>query len=165
MIIFTLISQIPFSLKESGSIRFDSLSVIYTLTLGLLAIYAYDHIKNKALKWLVIIGIGILSMPGDWMFFGIAFCLIFYIYRDSFKKQCIGIITTGIIEMLLIFLAAIVSGNGFGMFYNMLFQLAIILSLPILYLYNGKRGGNQYTKWGFYIFYPLHLLILALIKM
>ncbi|HWT74235.1 MAG TPA: hypothetical protein VN258_05875 [Mobilitalea sp.] len=45
-----------------------------------------------------------------------------------------------------------------------LFQLAIIFSLPILYLYNGEKGGNKFSKWGFYIFYPLHLLIIALIK-
>lgn len=45
----------------------------------------------------------------------------------------------------------------------------MILALPILYLYNGKKGKfaekhKSLNKWIFYIFYPLHLVILGLLK-
>lgn len=166
LIIFALISHIPFVLESTGKIKVFPFSVMYTLTLGLLAIYAYDKIKNKTLRWIVIIIIGILSLPGDWMFFGIAFCMIFYIYRDNFKKQCIGIISIGLFEMILIMVAtAVTRGNLLTAVLENLFQMSIILSLPILNLYNKERGGNKVARMGFYIFYPLHLLIIALIKM
>lgn len=166
LILFALISQLPYVFESEGKL-FDplSFSVIYTLTLGLFAIFCFDKIKNKYLRWLAIIGIGLLSIPGDWMFFGIAFCLIFYIFRDNFKKQCIGITFVGIIEMLLIIL--MYAKNGISIqraLLENLFQMSIILSLPVLSFYNGERGGNKYTKWGFYIFYPLHLLIIGFIK-
>lgn len=164
LVIFAFISHIPFAFEQSGKISFFPFSVIYTLALGLVAIYAYDKIQNKILRWLVIIIIGILSYQGDWMFFGIAFCLIFYIFRDNFKKQCIGIISVAIVEMLLIIIMYRV--NGFSIvqaLQNNLFQMAIVLSLPILSRFNGERGGNKYSGWVFYLFYPLHLFIIGVV--
>lgn len=162
--LFALVSHIPFVLEGTGRISLLPFSVMYTLALGLLAIRCYDKINNKILRWVAIIGIGILSFIGDWMFFGIAFCLIFYIYRDNFKKQCIGIICVGVIEIVLILLNSLVSGGNLEVaLVRNLFQLSIILSLPVLSLYNGEKGGNKFSKWSFYIFYPLHLLILALL--
>ena len=47
--------------------------------------------------------------------------------------------------------------------------MGVILSIPILMLYNGKRGNNakvnNFMKWFFYIYYPLHLVILGLIQL
>jgi hypothetical protein len=37
------------------------------------------------------------------------------------------------------------------------------LALPLLALYNGKRGKYR-LKHFFYIFYPLHLMVLEIIK-
>ena len=49
-----------------------------------------------------------------------------------------------------------------------LLQFGVILAIPILYCYNGKKGNNEklnkFMKWFFYIYYPLHLLILLLSK-
>lgn len=161
---FAIISHIPYVLESTGEISLFPTSVIYTLALGLIAIYCYDKISNKLLRWLAIIGVGILSLPGDWMFFGIAFCLVFYIYRDNFKKQCIGIISVAIITVLLMSISKYSYESSYiDALLKSLFQLSVILSLPLLALYNGVKGGNQFSKWGFYVFYPLHLLILALI--
>lgn len=41
-------------------------------------------------------------------------------------------------------------------------QYYALLSLPILALYSGKRG-NLNLKWFFYLFYPLHFVVLELI--
>ena len=47
-------------------------------------------------------------------------------------------------------------------------QLSVVLSIPILMLYNGKRGPNPrfnaFMKWFFYVYYPLHLLILGILR-
>ncbi|MCX5810402.1 MAG: TraX family protein [Proteobacteria bacterium] len=44
-----------------------------------------------------------------------------------------------------------------------LVQPCAVLSVPLLALYNGKRGPN--AKYLFYIFYPGHLAVLGLIRM
>jgi len=42
-------------------------------------------------------------------------------------------------------------------------QPSSLLALPLLYLYNGKRGRGA-PKYFFYIFYPAHLAALQLIS-
>ena len=49
-----------------------------------------------------------------------------------------------------------------------LIQLCVALAIPLLFLYNGKRGRNpkinRFMKWLFYAYYPLHLLVIGLIR-
>ena len=45
-----------------------------------------------------------------------------------------------------------------------LLQFGTLLSLPVLYLYNGKRGSCRQMKWLFYIYYPAHLFVIGLIR-
>ena len=55
-----------------------------------------------------------------------------------------------------IFVCSIVSRNSF--------ELLALAALPFLALYNGKPGPkNKLTKWGGYLFYPVHLAVLAMI--
>ena len=46
-------------------------------------------------------------------------------------------------------------------------QLGVIISIIPLSLYNGKKSDNEkinkVMKWAFYIYYPLHLLVLGII--
>lgn len=45
-------------------------------------------------------------------------------------------------------------------------QLGVFLAIPLLCCYNGKRGsGGRAAKWGFYIFYPAHLLVLWILNL
>jgi len=49
-----------------------------------------------------------------------------------------------------------------------LLQLCVVLAIPLLGLYNGRRGANprlnRVMKWMFYAYYPLHLLIIGRIE-
>ena len=46
--------------------------------------------------------------------------------------------------------------------------MGIIFAIPIIRLYNGQRGNNEklnrVMKWLFYLYYPLHLLIIGWIQ-
>lgn len=49
-------------------------------------------------------------------------------------------------------------------------QVFSLLALPLIFLYNGQKGKwpigkpkAQYVKYGFYAFYPAHLLVLWLV--
>jgi hypothetical protein len=40
-----------------------------------------------------------------------------------------------------------------------------ILVVPLILLYNGERGmNNKFSKYLFYVFYPLHLWVIALLQ-
>ena len=46
--------------------------------------------------------------------------------------------------------------------------MGVVLAIPVIKMYNGQRGKsprvNRLMKWLFYIYYPLHLLIIGLVK-
>lgn len=163
--IFALISHIPYVLFSVGKVTFLPFSVMYTLGLGLLAVYSYDRIKNETRRWLAVLGLAFLSIYGDWGFLGVLFCVVFYIHRDSFRDQCVSIATFTMVTTA----SQIASYLGLGYTLkdalgNSLFQLGILLSLPLIYLYNGERGGTSRSRWLFYIFYPTHLFILGILR-
>ena len=43
-------------------------------------------------------------------------------------------------------------------------MLGVLLVYPVLKLYNGERGKAKWMKWFFYIYYPLHLIILGILR-
>jgi hypothetical protein len=40
--------------------------------------------------------------------------------------------------------------------------LSALAAVPLICLYNGKRGPK--IKWAFYVFYPVHLAVLVGVK-
>ena len=47
-------------------------------------------------------------------------------------------------------------------------RFAVLAAIPLLLLYNGQRGRspqvNRVMKWLFYVYYPLHLLVIGLLE-
>ena len=49
-------------------------------------------------------------------------------------------------------------------------QAFSLLALPLIFLYNGKKGGFKNKKlakkiqYAFYLFYPVHMLLLWLLR-
>lgn len=170
--LFALISWAPFTFMEFGTppIFFDGgklqfifvQGVIYTFFLGLLALVVIHSEKLKKLaKALLLALIFLLSIIGDWMFFAVIWIIIFDRYRSSFKKQMIWFTATAFFMELFSLLIGMTLTE-------VLFQLGVLLAIIPLYFYNGKRGGSDkfrvFNKWFFYIFYPLHMVILGYIK-
>ena len=55
---------------------------------------------------------------------------------------------------------------GFGSIAGHSYQIGIFLAVPLLLFYKGRQGKkSNVMKWGFYAFYPFHLLLLELVKM
>ena len=44
-------------------------------------------------------------------------------------------------------------------------MVGVLLVNPVLKLYNGERGKAEWMKWFFYIYYPLHLIILGILRL
>ena len=160
--LFALISWVPFSLFETGTPFAPQFGVIYTLFLGLMAICVWDRTKlPKWLKIVIIVLLCILSLFGDWPIFDVLWPFFLFIYRDDKKKKWTSFIVITIIECVFIIGLSILGGQPFAQ----LFQLgAFMVPVIFLYFYNGESGSRHpFHKWFFYIFYPLHLLILAYI--
>lgn len=164
LFIFALISWIPYSLFEKGKWPAISFGVIWTLFLGLIAIYIWDRSNDADWKKItVVVILCIIScFGGDWMIFDIIWPLFLFIYWDDEKKKWMSYIIIMTVEVALAQIMAIES----HCYYRQLFQFGAFLDLPLLMkFYNGKPGSKKaFHKWFFYIFYPLHLLVLALIK-
>lgn len=166
--IFALISHIPFGLFETGRLPFPFTNanfftgVIYTLFLGLISLIVWNSEKlNKAVKIILIVLICIMAMLGDWFFISVLWILFFGIYHNNFKKQVLSFIIISIPVVLAPLIMLIGNSSRWN---EQFFQIVVFLALPLLARYNGERGGSKNSKWIFYIFYPLHLLIIALIK-
>ena len=80
--------------------------------------------------------------------------------RGNFKAQMSWMILYVTIYSLVYFFAL---DKVYG-----LMQMAVVLSIPVIYLYNGKRGKNpkmnKFMKWLFYLYYPVHLLIIGVLR-
>lgn len=157
--IFALISWVPFSLFEVQHWPSTHQSVIYTLFLGFLAMWIWDNENlSQIMKWVLITLLIIISLPGDWAIFDVAWPLALYIYREDGEYRMRR-------YTLLCVVATLIFLIGRDPWWSGLCNLGILMVPVILrYFYNGEKGSSHpFHKWFFYIFYPVHLLVLYLI--
>ncbi len=174
--IFAAVSYFPFIFFLSGgslsSLIFFRLNVIYTIFLGVTAVRIRREMKNPVVKTLLILGLFVLSMLGDHGVSGVLILLVFDYYYGSFKNQaftyCIVVIlSAGVIEIAVNLFYQLAAGQGaafrLGNFKDAAISLGKLVPIVLLRFYNGQTGrGGRFSKWFFYIFYPLHLLVLGL---
>lgn len=182
MAIFALISYLPFILCFDGVLNLETFlnfNVIYTLLIGLLVLRARHEIRNPIIKYLIIGLLFILSCFGDWSYFAPLMILTFNIFYGDNKKQAYAYAVVALIKpkmqsnLLITILSPILSLSNPHMRYLdftswdtfFLLELGTLFPAILLYLYNGQKGkSSPLAKWSFYIVYPLHLLIIAVLK-
>ena len=105
----------------------------------------FDGRKKSLLQALIFILIAVLCemLNFDYGAAGIIAIVLFYLAAWSRRRT----MTMGLFAFLF-------EAPLYGMVY---------LSLPLIYSYNGKRGMG--SRYGFYIFYPGHLLLLYLLSL
>lgn len=139
---------------------FNQTSVIWALAWGLVAL-KIDTSENPRLKpWMKTVAISlicIVTFCADWS--SIAVLAIVYLgrYRVNFKKQMIGMVSPVVMYTIV-----------YMLFVNPVYgalQMFVILSIPLLRLYNGKRGDWKGMKWLFYLYYPAHLIAAGILRL
>lgn len=175
--IFAIISYFPFMYFNAGGnlsqLNFLNLNVIYTIFLGVIAVHISRKVSNLFLKAVLLILILVISSIGDWGITGIIIMLGFDYYYGNFKNQAFNYFIIVLMGSLINFLSIpamylYFSKEEFmaqiGYYKPMLSQVGMLIPIFLLNHYNGERGNNsKFSKWLFYIFYPLHLLILGFI--
>ncbi len=170
LLLFAVLSQMPFCMAfaKQEIISFVGFNMLFTLLLCFLICLILEKAPNIALKILLIIPILILSMYCDWGIGAPVFTLLFIWGKNSTLKRK----TAFIIPTILFGLYNFIGSYGQAPVEDCILNTLICMfgmgmsGICITYFYNGKRAekGRSFSKWFFYIFYPLHLLIIALIR-
>ncbi len=158
--VFALVSEIPFDLAFTCRVGLEHQNIMLTFFLAILALRLFDRIRGErtgekgsysvwrtALGTLAVLAMAALALlvKADYTIFAVIAVFLFYVLKD-----CRPIVRDGV-------------GVGFlALTRTVGYYCTTGLSLLPLLLYNGRRGRG--LKWLFYLFYPGHLLMLALLK-
>lgn len=147
-----------------GNFRLLYLNILLTFSLAVLVCFALLHLKEKRSKGSFLLAGAVLCgavficfylkrlipfrFDLDYNIYGVLLPATVVLWNDKYKK------VTAFSAGLLIYCILI--------FKTMPFVWFALLAVPLLFLYNGKRGTPK-LKYTFYIFYPAHIAVLYLI--
>ena len=166
ILIFAIISQIPFymfaKILAYNNVRFN---VLFTFEFALLGLSIIDFFKRyegmeKWLKYSVVaISLSLILVftyyiHPDYSWYGVACVWTFYIFRNNKFLISVSFI---ILNILYYYIKVTKLGINFS---NKIYLSMIFSILPLVFIlfYNGKQGKK--LKYFFYVFYPLHFMIL-----
>ena len=131
------------------------LNILFTLLLGLLSITAFDKLGKKyylsfpIIAFFIILG-KLLNVDYGW--YGVSSVFLLYLFRN---KKFWRILAFALLSLIYYY-------SRISNIHYIISYIFTILPTILLLFYNGKLGKK--TKYGYYIFYPLHMLILYLIN-
>lgn len=142
-------------------------SVITGLLCALLSLTVCEKTEWKLpVKVLAVCGLVLITLNCDWCWISIPMVMVFYYLR---KNKSAMWISYGILSLLYIF-DFFLSSNLFAPYIIGTFKpyrIGMIL-VPVIveFLYNGKKGKSGVVgQWFFYIYYPLHQIIIGILHM
>ncbi len=179
LLVFAVVSEIPFDLFYNSTV-FDPFNqnVLFTFVWGLLAIMQIDKIKaafkekkniakTTAISVLLIalISLGAKFTFTDYKFLGYLTVIMFYLFRDfpfAFVAQFIAMLHLN----WFFFKGEVVPIEIFEKLTEIPTQVFAVFALIPIWLYGGKKGRSlgKVGQYGFYTFYPVHMLILYAIQ-
>ena len=174
MLVFALISEIPFNLMYNGTIIFPyHQNVMWTFFIALLGMKLMDTVKAKGklmltifADFIIVFVCAILALIGftDYFSTGVLMVFVFYFFHGRkwwcYLGQFIGMYYLNV-EVLGGYYYNI---ELFGMHFELIQQSLALLSLIPIWLYRGKQGYHSKPFQYFnYAFYPLHMLVLVAI--
>lgn len=163
LIIFGIISELPFLLFRTLVGPGVLINIMGTLVLGVISIFIYDKLNNKFIGFLAAVSIAIIGQFAkvDYGWFGVG--LVFLIYLTRNHKLIFSITYILLVSIYYFSNYIPVVGVNFNLLTNCFIKiLSTSLALIFMLLYNGKLGHK--IKYFYYIFYPVHMLILYFIS-
>lgn len=137
LLIFGIISQYPYYLLNQNY----KLNIFFTFALAILGISALE--KSKYWKFFIIAPASLLV---DYGIYGVAMILGFYFIKNEWKQVSFWAIITLI----------------YALYFQSIIQFYSFLSIFLIYKFNYFK--IKLPKYFFYMFYPLHLLLIYFIK-
>lgn len=153
-----LLSEIPFDLALSGGLTLRYQSVMVTLLLGFLAICSVEKCRKWWTKTLVVIPFVILAdlLMTDYGGHGVLLILLFAATREKTHKRLWQFLGMGVLCFTM-GSAPVRLGS-----ISIPIEMFALPALALIAWYNGeKRTRSPGVQWAFYLFYPVHLAVLA----
>ena len=121
-------------------------NIFYTLSFGLLMIMVYEMNLSFTKKYFYLLGICFLTylINPDYSIYGVLLILVIHIFMDKWLQLAISFMVLSLL------------------FYGYHYQIFSVFSILLMMTYNEKLGLK--LKWFFYLFYPVHLVILDYIS-
>ena len=146
LFLFAVLSIIPFNMVHGSAFSFSRSNILFTLLLGIVAVRSMDKLRGMpsvlcvgatlALAWMLRVDYGMV---------GVALIALLYLLRERVLYQGLSLV---------------------AVFFGKKFTMAAPLAIIPIAMYNGKRGfiRGPWAKYVFYAYYPLHLLVLCLLR-
>ena len=169
LFLFAVLSEIPYRMAFATGGTFCNFNMLVTLCICFGILYVLETVKQNIVKiCLLLLGIFCCCFC-DWSFFAPLFTLLFAWAGTSDRKKKIAFA----LSVLLFGVFQFVSGIGsVPVSVNLLRSVLSVSGMAasgicILFLYNGERMhvGSKFSKWFFYLFYPVHLWILGSLRL
>ena len=153
LLAFAAISEVPWYLLNGAD---GTHNVMFTLAFGVAAMAAFDRLKgHKTVAFATVLlaatASAILGLDYGWR--GILMIFLFHLFGSLYNCQWSNSQSVRLLQLAFTF--------PFMAHYGI---TGTLLACSIIFLYDGTRGfikGNL-AKYGFYSFYPLHLIIIKL---
>lgn len=169
MLGFAILSELPFQLCSYETVELGCHNVMFTLVLAVGAVYlgqlleahAVPQLTAKLIPACIAIVLGWV-LHTDYNAWGVALVLGLY-YMPNRKGQLLYL-SAWITLFQLVWhgwngtTLSWLSGEGSIEILN---WIGAMFSVPLLMTYNGQHGRS--VKWLFYVFYPVHLMLIFLI--
>lgn len=164
---FAVLSQLPFWL----AFHQNGLNMIYTLFCCFLILVVMDRVENLVLQKLLCILLVMATIVGDWPILAPIFTILFANNWGDRRRMAVAYGGNYLLFALFNVQNYMNGQPGdwtlYAVTHTLLSGLGILAAaVATLVLYNGERAkwGRKFSQWFFYLFYPVHLLVLYLIK-
>lgn len=165
LLVFALISQYPWCMLFKREFTEIPLNIFFTLFFALLAVWAEAEIKNPLLRNIAVFLCTVLTIVSDWCFFAVLWCVVFYRYRNNQRKMWLFFSLVSLsYTVYVLFGSAETVAELYKTIPCCLYSLGSFLCIPLISSYNESIKPSRKNRHVFYLFYPLHMLILAIIE-
>lgn len=154
-----LLAEIPFDLALFGRFTWDHQSVMVTLFLGFGMALIMNRLDRTKLVPVIIFGFLAELLQCDYGMWGIAMIALFVMTRERKDRKNLQLIGMVIICWFMNSAAVRIFGIRVPI------EMFAVLALIPIFLYTGKKHtGSKAVQIMFYLFYPVHLMVLHLIS-
>ena len=171
MLIFALISEIPFNLMVADSLAYPlHQNVMFSFLIALLLMHWMEQNRETPLRFvgislvctLLAMVLGLATFV-DYFHYGVLMVLLFYWtygLRFGWVVQLLGMLYINDAMAGLVYPVEL-----FGHSFEIGQQMVAVLALVPIWLYNGRRGyHSKAVQYACYAFYPAHLLVLYILS-